>query len=254
MIIKRDIFFTPKNENRKLHIYLPNDYYNTDERYPVMYFFDGHNMFNDEDATYGKSWGMREFLDSWWKKIIIVGIECGHNGNERLSEYCPYSVNSGFAGYIEGIGDSTLNWMVNELKPVIDRDYRTYPHREATGIGGSSMGGLMALYGGIKYNTTFSKAACVSSAIGMCHYNLKRDLRETYINHDSTFFLSWGTEEAQKMPNPYYSQTAKHNLFFMHEFHRRGANAEVYCQMGGHHCEADWEKQIPIFMDYFWKY
>ena len=63
MIIKRDFIYSPKGTNRPLHIYLPDDYFDTEERYPVMYFFDGHNLFSDQDATYGKSWGMKEFMD-----------------------------------------------------------------------------------------------------------------------------------------------------------------------------------------------
>ena len=62
-VVKRDFVFTPNGKNRPLHIYLPAGYDESDERYPVMYFFDGHNLFYDEDATYGKSWGMKSFLD-----------------------------------------------------------------------------------------------------------------------------------------------------------------------------------------------
>ena len=61
MIVKRDFIYTPKGANRKLHIWLPENYDRTDECYPVMYFFDGHNLFRDEDATYGKSWACRNF-------------------------------------------------------------------------------------------------------------------------------------------------------------------------------------------------
>ena len=169
MIIKRDIKFTPSNATRQLHIYLPESYSQGHELYPVMYFFDGHNLFNDEDATFGKSWGLKDFLENWGKDIIIVGIECGHVGNERLREYCPYTFHGNFwGGTLKGTGHKTLQWMVSELKPVIDSDYRTWPHREATGIGGSSMGGLMALYGAVCFNDWFSKAACVSSTISPC--------------------------------------------------------------------------------------
>ena len=89
MLIKRDFVYSPKGKNRPLHIWLPEGYFHTEERYPVMYFFDGHNLFSDEDATYGKSWGFREFLTGWPKNMIVVGIECGHEGYERLSEYLP---------------------------------------------------------------------------------------------------------------------------------------------------------------------
>ena len=165
MIEKFDFFFPSAGENRKIHLYLPDDYNETDERYPVMYMFDGHNLFYDSDATYGKSWGMKDFLDGWEKKIIVVGLECSHTGNDRLREYCPYHWDS-FVGPIDGTGDDTMQWIVNDVKPFIDADFRTWPHRAATGVGGSSMGGLMALYAAIRYNAVFSKAACVSSAIG----------------------------------------------------------------------------------------
>ena len=102
MVIKRDFIYTPNGQNRMLHIYLPDSYDSTEERYPVMYFFDGHNLFFNEDATYGKSWGIREFLEYWNKNMIIVGIECGHGAGERLGEYCPYTVNKSFLKNIEG--------------------------------------------------------------------------------------------------------------------------------------------------------
>lgn len=68
MIEKTDFWFSSAGQNRRLHIYLPDDYYESEERYPVMYMFDGHNLFYDSDATYGKSWGMKDFLDHWDKK------------------------------------------------------------------------------------------------------------------------------------------------------------------------------------------
>lgn len=82
MVIKSDIFFTPFGAKRGLHIWLPDEYENTDERYPVMYCFDGHNLFFDEDATYGKSWGLQAFLRRWEKPMIVVGMECGHEGRK----------------------------------------------------------------------------------------------------------------------------------------------------------------------------
>ena len=168
MLIKRDMLFTPAGKNRPLHIWLPDGYEDSSERYPVMYFFDGHNLFLNEDATYGKSWGLLEFLQSWEKQIIVVGIECGHEGNERLFEYCPYHIRGKFWGDLRGTGEATMRFMAEELKPMIDREYRTCAARETTAIGGSSMGGLMSLYAAVKYNGVYSKAACVSSAISPC--------------------------------------------------------------------------------------
>ena len=51
--------------------------------------FDGHNVFFDEDATFGKSWGMKEYLDNHPRDLIVVGIECNDEGWRRLNEYSP---------------------------------------------------------------------------------------------------------------------------------------------------------------------
>ena len=257
MVVKHDFNYTPKGKNRPLHIYLPDDYAENRERYPVMYFFDGHNLFFDQDATYGKSWGLKDFLDNWGKGMIIVGMECGHDGQERLSEYLPYPADQGshFAKF-EPMGDETLRWIVEEIKPVIDRDFRTIPFRECTGIGGSSMGGIMALYGAVHYNNWFSKAACVSSAMGFCIRPLMKDMRSQYMNPDTRIYLSWGSREAWGAKDPNRedrsSKSYGWNKRVAEQVRSTGAVAKMRCQVGGGHCEADWEKLVPEFMHFLW--
>ena len=257
MIVKRDFIYTPKNVNRPLHIWLPENYGESTEKYPVMYFFDGHNLFLNEDATYGKSWGMKEFLESWGKEMIIVGIECGHDGQERLSEYLPYPADEGSRFDIfEPRGKETMDWIVNEIKPMIDAEYRTWPFRECTAIGGSSMGGLMALYAAVHYNQWISKAACVSSAIGFCMGPLMQDMEESAISDDTRVYLSWGTREARNCPDPDVEDNASDTYCW----NRRaadylksvGAVTKLHSQVGGGHCEADWERLVPTFMNFLW--
>ena len=256
MIIKRDFVYTPNGENRPLHIWLPDDYYATDERYPVMYFFDGHNLYNDEDATYGKSWGMKSFLENWEKPMIIVGLECSHNGNERLCEYLPYPAGDEFFGPLEVRGNLTLDWIINEVKPVIDREYRTYPFRECTGIAGSSMGGLMAIRAVMHYNRWFSKAACVSSAIGFCPVPLMEDIYSSEINPDTRMYLSWGSKEAWGVHDEWREDPRSESYQWNHSIAQRvqecGGTAWAYCQEGGRHSEADWEKLVPDLMEFLW--
>ena len=258
MLIKRDFIYTPKGKNRPLHIWLPEDYETSGKNYPVMYFFDGHNLFLNEDATYGKSWGLGEFLAGWDQEIILVGIECGHEGHERLSEYLPYRVffHKLFRKF-PPMGQKTMDWIVHEIKPFIDQEYRTLPDRDNTGIGGSSMGGIMSLYAGVHYNAWFSKAACVSSAMIFCMGALLRDIRKCELSPDTKFFLSWGTKEAYGNKNPdiddRHSKTYQCNKRAADAIAAKGPKTQLYCQVGGAHCEADWEKQNPIFMDYLWK-
>ena len=256
MIIKRDFIYSPNGENRQLHIYLPDDYDRTEERYPVMYFFDGHNLYFDSDATYGKSWGLKEFLDIWGKKMIVVGMECSHNGNERLEEYLPYPASETFFGPLAVKGNQTLDWIVEEVKPVIDREYRTYPFRECTGIAGSSMGGLMAIRGAVHYNRWFSKAACVSSAIGFCPDAVMADVYESEIDPDTRMYLSWGSQEAWGEHDPWREDPRSESYQWNHAIARRvqdcGGAGWAFCQEGGGHNETDWEKQVPGFMDFLW--
>lgn len=251
MIEYHESYFPAVGKWRKLHIYLPDDYYNSQDTYPVMYFFDGQNLFFDQMATYGKSWGLYDFLENWPKKMIVVGLECGHEGNERLSEYSPYDIDSDFfGGHINGLGQETMDWLVNDIKPYVDKTYRTYVFREATAIAGSSMGGLMAIYALTKYNHIFSKAACLSSAI---LGDLQADVAASNLDSNSRIYLSWGRLEAgHTHGDPLDSPTAKANLAIEAAFQSYGAATYIYCQEGGRHREADWQKQVPIFMDFLW--
>ena len=115
----------------------------------------------------------------------------------------------------------------------------------------------MALYAGAHYNHIFSKAACVSSAIGFCVRPLLKDLRQSHIRPDSRFYLSWGTREAWGLKDPTRedrsSRTYNWNKQAADVLKSKGAQVMLYCQVEGHHCEAAWEKQNPVYMDYLWK-
>ena len=115
MIKKIKTYITPFQLERTLHIALPDNYYETQERYPVMYMYDGHNLFHDNDATYGKSWGLESFLGYYDKPFIIVGIECNHEGQERLNEFSPYTFDNSHFGHIDGKGQLLMDWVIEEL-------------------------------------------------------------------------------------------------------------------------------------------
>lgn len=153
--------------SRRAYLYLPAGYdEQPDRRFPVMYMFDGHNVFFDEDATYGKSWGMARYLDETQTPLIVAAVECNSIGNNRLEEYCPFTCEDPKLGVIRGRGRATMNWFVHEFKPMIDANIRTLSDRSNTFICGSSMGGLMSLYAATAFNATFGKAACLSQAFG----------------------------------------------------------------------------------------
>lgn len=146
-----------------------------------------------------------------------------------------------------GRGDETMRFIVDTLKPMIDATYRTWPFREATGIGGSSMGGLMSAYAVIRYNRWFSKAACLSSAIGPGMRALTEDLDRSELSADTRVYLSWGTKESggRNGMGPCSRKLAE-------SLAAHGVNTRLRCVEGGRHCEAEWEKLVPEFMDYLW--
>ncbi len=152
---------------RKAYIYLPDGYDGVEDRYPVMYMFDGHNLFSDKEASYGKSWGLAEYLDGTRTRLIVAAAECNHEGNCRLSEYSPLDFTMR-GEKIRGRGKQYMDWLVKTFKPYIDANYRTLPDREHTAIGGSSMGGLMTVYALSAYNKYFSRGAALSPSLWAC--------------------------------------------------------------------------------------
>ena len=81
------------DEERTVTVYVPDIAESDPEaRFPVLYMFDGHNVFFDEDATYGKCWGMKEYMEETEAPMIVVGVECNHHPDHgRLKEYSPYN-------------------------------------------------------------------------------------------------------------------------------------------------------------------
>lgn len=233
------------DKERRAYIYLPASYGEEPERrYPVMYMFDGHNVFFDSDATYGKSWGMNRFMEDSEKQLIIVGVECNHEGNRRLQEYSPVNFENSEVGKIKGKGSVYMNWMVNTLKPYIDKNYRTLPDRRNTIICGSSMGGLMALYGACAYNHVFQRAACLSPSLWVSPGKVLEMIARAHIRRDTCIYMDYGSEE---MFN--HAANAEALISTSHLLLTKRVNLALRVVPGGDHSEASWERQIPIFMD-----
>ncbi len=247
MVIKWNITI-PKlsgDAQRRVYVYLPSSYdTEPDWRYPVMYMFDGHNVFFDEDATYGKSWGMNRYMEESGKELIIVAVECNHEGNCRLEEYSPINFENSTLGKIKGKGRTYMNWMVNTLKPYIDANYRTLTDRCNTIIAGSSMGGLMALYGACVYNHVFQRAACLSPSLWVSPGKVLEMVARAHIRRDTCIYIDYGSEEIFN-----HAANAESLISTSHLLLTKRVNLALRVVPGGTHSEASWERQIPIFMD-----
>jgi predicted alpha/beta superfamily hydrolase len=233
------------DKKRVAYIYLPDSYNKEpDRKYPVMYMFDGHNVFFDSDATYGKSCGMAQFMQKSKKQLIIVAVECNHEGNSRLQEYSPVNFENAALGKIKGKGKIYMNWLVKTLKPYIDSKYRTLPDRKNTIICGSSMGGLMALYGAVSYNRYFQRAACLSPSLWVNDGAVLELIAKARISRDTCIYMDYGSEEMfNHAANAAALTSTSHLLLNKH------VNLAFRIVPGGTHSEASWEKQIPVFME-----
>ena len=233
------------NKKRRVYLYLPDNYNrNPDLRYPVLYMFDGHNVFFDSDATYGKSWGMKDYMHRSKKQLIIVAVECNHEGNGRLQEYSPFSFDAPSLGSIRGRGMTYMTWLTKTLKPFIDANYRTLPDRKNTIIAGSSMGGLMALYGVCAYNHVFSRAACLSPSLWVDANKALSMVVKGNMKPDTCIYMDYGSRE---MDNHFASSGAL--LSCANILLAKQVNLTMRIVPDGDHSEASWEKQIPIFME-----
>ncbi len=232
-------------EERRAYLYLPDSYYeNPDKRYPVLYMFDGHNLFFDEDSTFGKSWGLKDYMDHSGTELIIAAVECNHSPeNGRLMEYAPFSFDDPTVGYVEGLGKITMDWYVKVFKRNIDRHYRTLRDRRHTFIAGSSMGGLMSLYAITEYNQYFSGAAALSPSIWTNPEALEPMIRNAWLRPGTRLYMDYGSEELKNHPGILRLYQKFSSMFLMKRVFLTSRIVPY-----GEHTEGCWEKQLPYFI------
>ncbi len=230
---------------RTVYVYLPTAVRKDPEaRFPVLYMFDGHNVFFDEDATYGKSWGMGEYLDYTDTGLIVVAVDCNHRPPYgRLSEYSPYTFDDPEFGRVTGYGRRFMRWLTETLKPMIDARYPTLPDRETTWIAGSSMGGLMSLFAVSEFNHVFSRAAALSPSVWAGGCRMEQTIRKAAFAPDTVVYMDYGSEELRGQEH-----MRGHYLRCVEALMERGVHVTSRVIPGGTHCEASWERQIPFFL------
>ncbi len=149
------------NNSRGVWVYLPPTYLeNSTFKAPVVYMHDGQNLFDPQAAFGGNEWQVDETMnrtatDGFVAEAIVVGPE---NTAARIEEYTPTHTQQ----YGGGQGDLYLRFLVEELKPAVDREYRTLPGRENTTVIGSSLGGLISAYAGVQKPEVFGNVGAMS--------------------------------------------------------------------------------------------
>lgn len=147
-------------EPRRVQVVLPYDYYDSGQAYPVLYITDGQNVIG-EGAGFG-SWKaefrMAQLASRGQQGVIIVAVDHAHDG--RMGEYTVEARKAGL-----GKGDEHIGFLINTVKAHIDATYRTLPDAANTGIGGSSLGGLLAMWAVLRRADIFGRGLVFSPAL-----------------------------------------------------------------------------------------
>lgn len=236
VLLISDEFEIPQlNKTRKIWALLPHDYDATKERYPVMYLQDAQNLFNEE-AKFG-NWEIDKKLAvmSEYKigKIIIIAIE--HAEEDRIKEY-----NVGTTVLGKGQGKKYIQFVTETLKPFVDKNFRTKTEREHTGIGGSSMGGLVSLFSGLRYPKVYGKLMIFSPSLWVVP-KLKMDSDTTNIDDTKIYLYAGGDENGAIVE---HVKSFKENIVAS-ESVKKKMKINLSINMQGKHNESYWSDEFP---------
>lgn len=248
MIDEFSILITPFNSKRTIRVYLPQSYYKSKENYPVLYMHDGKNVFRDEVAIGGVSLGLESYLDQISLNLIVVGIDANLSREERVNEYCPWisgefsKTITGDGNVLGGKGEQYADFIVNELKPLVDHKYRTLPNK--TYMGGVSLGGLISTFAACRYPNIFTRVAGVSSAFYRNQEEIENLLRESDMSTIEQFYLDCGTKEAGQEEN--ISRAFVNSNEAVYQILRdKISNIKFQVVFGAKHNYEDFRKRVP---------
>ena len=196
---------------------------------------DGQNVFDDATSAYGE-WGVDEALDSLGKKhreIIVVAIDNG--ADKRINEYSPYDMEK----YGKGEGGAYVDFLVQTLKPYIDKKYRTQKDEKNTFIAGSSMGGLISFYAILKYPKVFGGAGVFSPAFWITPQLKNINPEQAKKVKGKIYFYAGQAEGEQMVPG----------MLHVFEQMRRYSKAKMQTviRAEGKHNEPTWRNEFPLF-------
>jgi len=243
VLLISDEFEIPQlNKTRKIWALLPHDYDSSSETYPVMYLQDAQNLFN-ERAKYG-NWEIDKKLAVMAEykigKIIIIAIE--HAEEDRIKEY-----NVGKTVLGKGQGKQYIKFVTETLKPFVDANFRTKKEREFTGIGGSSMGGLVSIFSGLRYPDVYGKLMIFSPSLWVVP-KLKID-SDSAENSDTKIYLYAGGDESATMIE--HIRSFKKNMIAS-EFIKDKMKINLSINMVGTHSERFWSDEFPKAIEWLY--
>jgi predicted alpha/beta superfamily hydrolase len=231
-------FFMPQlNRYRRIWIYLPASYTKSKKKYPVLYMHDGQNVF-DAATSFSGEWGVDEALDTLGSKygeMIVVAVDNG--GSHRIHEYCPYDMKHG-----KGEGDAYVDFLVQTLRPHIEKHYRIKKGAKDNFIAGSSLGGLISYYALLKYPNKFGGAGIFSPAFWINPQFKAIDPKKLKKIKGRVYFFAGQQEGAEMVPDML-------QVLEQLKLHSK-AETQTVIRAEGTHSEGTWRNEFPLFIQW----
>ncbi len=277
-IVKIDNFKSKYVNARNVQVWLPPGYdVDKKEKYPVLYMHDGQNVFDKGNAGFGVAWE----ADSIAGKLIKEGtakpfiiVTSAHGNNLRYMEYFPEkaatqyftandktvfeSVAKKMNVELNWLADEYLQFMVKELKPYIDKNYRTLPDVSNTSVCGSSMGGLISMYAICEYPDVFGQAACVSTHWPLLfdnnNMNPSNAVREYMKDHfpdpqSHRIYFDYGTATLDQYYEPHQKLVDE---VMRAKGYTEGKNWVTRKFEGAEHNEQAWQNRMDIILKFLY--
>ena len=241
--VLKDVHSPQLDNRRDILVLLPPSWPEEGRRWPVLYMQDGQNLF-DAATSFAGEWGVDEtmaVLSREGIEAIVVGIP--NTGSHRLDEYSPFQA----PGHGGGKGDAYLDFLVSTVKPLVDGEFPTDARREATGILGSSMGGVISLYALFRRPEVFSLCGALSPAFWFGRGALIDFVRRA-ARVPGRIYLDTGTREmgrARFWRAARRSSVAEMDAILRHKGYVEGGDLRYLVEKDGEHNEAAWGRRLP---------
>jgi predicted alpha/beta superfamily hydrolase len=233
---------------RDLMVYTPPGYADQSARhFPVLYLHDGQNLFDGATSFIpGQDWHVGQTADHCIQSgtvapLIIVGM---YNTKARIREYTPTHVPK-LGG---GRADRYAKFLIEEVKPFVDREYRTLSGSQHTGIGGSSLGGLVSLYVGFKHSCIFGKIAALSPSVWWNQHVIHRFAHAAIVEPRPRIWLDIGTREGPRIVH----EVEKFRDVLLEKGWKLDRDLHYERVEGAEHNEAAWAQRVGPFLQFLY--